>query len=365
MLKIKTTKLQELVSKAFKGASNNKLKPITELICIKVENNLLTLITTDYDNYLYITESVESDDFYAVVKVNQFAKLIARLTSEDTILDVANNSLEIKANGNYRIPVEVDVNTGKLLKYTDPLSNENIETAKKIGYLTAEDIQTILRALKPALATTVAMPEYANYYLGEGALATDSNTASCYGKLMTSTPILVSPQVMDMLDVYTGENAIEIREFDGNDRLLFIGDNLTLFGYKMQGADTFAVDKLNDYINTEYPHKCKISKQELLQALDRLSLFVGEFDDDTVGIAFTQDGLQLSSRQSNSVETLPYIESAQIEELHSYVYLEMMRSQVKAQTGDAIDLYYGEPNSIKFVDDASKVTSVVCLVSVG
>ena len=52
---IKTTTLQEMIAKAIKGASNNKLIPLTSLMAIEVKDKVLTLTTTDATNYLYIT----------------------------------------------------------------------------------------------------------------------------------------------------------------------------------------------------------------------------------------------------------------------------------------------------------------------
>lgn len=361
MLQIKTTKLQEMTSKAFKGVGNNKLKPLTMLIAIKVKDNILTLLTTDYENFLYISEPVTSDDFYAVVQANQFVRLISRLTSEDVILDLVDNCLVIKANGSYKIPLEFDVNTGDIVEYPDPFAALSLD--KKIGEISVPDIKTILRALKASLATTIAIPQYVNYYIGDKVLATDTNTASCYAKNITSEPILVSSAALDMLDVYAGDDPMGIYLVD--DRLIFNSKSCVLVSYVMPGIDSFAVANIDAYLNTAYPSSCKLPKQEILQALDRLSLFVGEFDDDTIAINFKKDGFELSSKQSDSVEVVPYLDSAIVNEMQGFVYLEMFRAQVKAQLGDSVNLHYGEPKSIKFVDSDSNCSNVVCLVTVG
>lgn len=364
MLKFKTTKLQETVSKAFKGVGNNKIKPITELIALKCNAEVegkLVMTTTDGDNFMYVSENpIQGEYFYAVVQANQFSKLISRLTSEDVTLDIVDNCLEIKGNGTYKIPLEIDRGTGEVVEYTDPVASLLITEENKIGEISTQDIATILRALKPALALTVEIPQYVNYYVGETVLATDTDTANCYGKALTTTPVLVSAAVMEMLNVYTETNPLTIYKLDN--KLIFKGDNFLLLGYAMPGVDDFAIDSINAYLSTAYPSKCKISKQELLQALDRLSLFVSDFDDDTIGIDFTSEGLRLSSKQSDSVETLNYLGADNLQELQCFIYLNMFMAQVKAQTGDSIDLYFGQEKSIKIVDDACNITSVVCLV---
>ena len=55
-MKLPTIKLQEMLAKSIKGASFNKLMPMTSMIAIKVKNKELTLTTTDGTNYLYMIE---------------------------------------------------------------------------------------------------------------------------------------------------------------------------------------------------------------------------------------------------------------------------------------------------------------------
>ena len=86
---ISTVKLQEAVSKAIKGVGNNKLIPLTSLMCVEVINSEMTLITTDATNYLYVKENVNSDDFYAVIDANTFAKLISKMTCENVVLNIS------------------------------------------------------------------------------------------------------------------------------------------------------------------------------------------------------------------------------------------------------------------------------------
>ena len=362
MITFKTTKLQEMATKSFKGVGNNKLKPLTEMMALKLENGVFTLISTDSDNFLYISDKVETDkDFYAVVQANQFVKLISRLTSENVSLEVKNNCLMITGNGNYKLPVEIDVSTGKMVEYTDPFKKilTSPELNQRLGQLDTTDIATILRALKPSLAIKADIPQYVHYYLGETGLATDTNTASCYRKEISTTPVLVCPQAMDMLGVYAGDEPIVIEQ-NGN-RLLFSGTNFLLVGYAMPGVDNFAVDAINAYVDTAYPYKCKVSKPDLIQALERLSLFVSEYDEDTVDLKFgADDGIELSSKQSDSIEIVPYIEGDKEAIYPCSIYMSMLLSQVKAQTGDTVDICFGDLKSIKLSDDA--VTTILCLV---
>ena len=98
-LTLKTLKLQEMVSKAIKGASNNKMIPITSLMAIQWQDGVLTLITTDAANTLKIIDKVEGEEFYVVVQTELFSKLVAKTTTETITLTLKESSLEVKGNG--------------------------------------------------------------------------------------------------------------------------------------------------------------------------------------------------------------------------------------------------------------------------
>ena len=62
-LKIKTLVLQETLSKASKGCGNNKMLPITSLICLSLSDGTLTMQTTDSTNYMYAyAYNIEGED---------------------------------------------------------------------------------------------------------------------------------------------------------------------------------------------------------------------------------------------------------------------------------------------------------------
>ena len=88
-LTIKTAKLQDMVSRVVKGAKNDKVLPITQMMAIRLQDNVLTLITTSVTTTMYIREEkVDGNDFYVVVPVDVFSKLISKLTCENITLEV-------------------------------------------------------------------------------------------------------------------------------------------------------------------------------------------------------------------------------------------------------------------------------------
>lgn len=356
-LTIKTSKLQEMLTRAMKGSSNNKLIPLTGLMAIQLKNNELTIITSDATNYLYIKEQkVAGEDFYVVVQTDTIAKLIAKTTSENVTLELMESRLQISGNGKYSIELPLDEN-GSLIKYPDPAKEyEKIASteAKEINLTT---VRAILTTAKAALATTLEVPCYTGYYVGDNVIATDTYKICGMDMKLVDTPKLISPEMMDLLNVMK-EEKIKLYVYDN--KLVFSSTDCVVYGSTLDGVEDYAVDAINGLLTETFDSMCKLSKDALLQLLDRLSLFVGNYDKNGIYLTFTPNGMMVSSKQSNGTEILEYKESKNFTDYTCCIDIEMLHTQVKAQTTDVIELWYGKDNAIKMVD--GNVTQIVALL---
>lgn len=353
---ISAEKLKDMVSRAIKGAGNNKLIPITSLIAIEIKDNTLTLITTDATNYLYVIEDkVVAEDFYAVVDANLFSKLISKMTCDNITLEVKLNSLDITGNGNYKIELPVDEN-GDAIKYPDPVEKLDMSSAvSKVVNRTT--IQVILETIKPALAITLENPCYTGYYMGQNVVATDTYKIASMAVSMFDTPKLVSSELLDLLAVITSEK-IDV-SIIGND-VVYSTPDCIVYGKFMEGLDEFAIDAIMGLVDSEFQSFCSLPKSALLQLLDRLSLFVGPYDKNAIHLTFTQNGLQVSSKAANSIETVNYIASEDFKAFTCAVDIQMLIDEIKSIQNDVIELYYGESNAIKMTD--GNITIIVALL---
>jgi len=353
-LSMKTVVLQEMVSKAVKGASQNKLLPITSLMAIQLKDKQLTIITTDASNYLYIMhDGIEGDDFYVVVQAEQFSKLISKLTSENVTLNFDKGVLDIKANGNYKLELPLDEN-GELIKYPDPVAEAELNG--EVVDVNLATIKTILNTNKAALAITMEEPAYTGYYVGEKVVTSDFVKICGLNVKLFDEPVLISPEMMNLLDVMTEE---KIGAYIEDDVIEFITKDCIVYGHKMEGIDDFAIDAINNLLDEKFESSCEISKTEMLALLDRISLFVGVNDKKAITLTFTEDGIDISSKQSNGVETIKYIKSENFKPYTCSIDITMLISQIKANTADNLCLQYGNEQSIKFVD--GKVIQVLAL----
>ena len=350
-----TNTLQTMVAKAMKGASCNKMIPITGLMAIQLKDHRLSLITTDATNYLYVrADKVDGDDFYVVVQAEMFSKLISRLTCEKITMEVKENCLSVKGNGNYSIELPLN-EEGELIVYPDPLAKlDNLEQVDDINLST---IRLILSTAKAALAETDEVPCYTGYYVGNSVITTDTYKICGIDISVFDEPALISPELMNLLDLLSDEKVSVLRK---DNTIVFSTPGCEVYGKTMDSIEDFQTDAINGLLEQEFGSTCKVSKTARVQLLDRLSLFVSAYDKNGIYLTFTRDGLQIESKQANSVEILPYSESTNFKDFTCCIDIEMLRSQIKAHAGDNVEIHYGEDNAIKMVD--GNVTQVVALL---
>ena len=332
---IGTELMKDVVVRAIKGAGNNKLIPITSMMCIELKNGILTVITTDATNYMYIREQhVAGDDFYVVVDANQFAKLVSKMTCESITMTIDEKlyTMKVKGNGNYTIELPLDED-GEPVKFPDVV----VRTDATPLSINRSTIIAILETIKPALAVTMENPQYTAYYMGDKVVATDSYKIASLAIPMFDTPRLVSSEFLDLVAVMRTEKiAVEMNDTD----IVFETPDCTIAGKFVDGIDDFAIEPITNLIEQEFDSHCAVPKNDLLQMLDRLSLFVGTYDKNAVDLTFTNQGLQVSSKASSGIEILPYVNSENQKDFTCDVDIQMLVQEVKAISNDLIDIYY-------------------------
>lgn len=202
-LKLNTQDLQTMVAKAVKGASLNKMLPLTNLMNIELKDNTLTLTTTDGSNYLQVVkDKVEGDVFSVVVPVDTFSKLVQKTTSGNITLTLTENALQFKGNGKYMIELLQDED-GSNIKYPNPFEDFTAVSEDSIDLVT---VKSILESVKPSVATTNEVPTYTNYYVGDTVIGTDTFKIASKDICVFDEPALISQSVMNLLGEFTDEN---------------------------------------------------------------------------------------------------------------------------------------------------------------
>ena len=357
-LTLKTDTLKEMVSRAVKGCSNNRMFPLTSLIAIELKDHTLTVTTTDMTNYLYVRNSrVEGEDFYVAVPADIFSKLVGNTTSENITLNAQPSYLEVIGNGTYKISLVLDEN-GDNVRF--PNYTENL-IDNEIGTIHLTTIKVILNSLKPALAVTLENPAYTNYFIGDIVVASDTQVVNSMDtKLFAKMdkPLFISSELMNLFNVMTEEN-ISVR-YDGK-VVQFVSDECIIHGELFDYTDDYDIDQIMQVNAIPFESSCKIKRAAFLQLLDRISLFIGDYQDGAIDLKFTKEGLMVESKAQLGAETIPYAESNNFRDFVASIEISVIKRQVKAQSADMLEIYYGQDNAIKLVD--GNITSILGLLT--
>lgn len=357
MIEINTKTLQNMVNKAVKGASNNKLLPLTSYMKISATDGKLTLLTTDGMNYLEVCTENVVDTFSAVVLADMFAKLVNRLSGDTVKLDVTDKYLIVECNGTYKLELLLDEDSNPV-DFNMP--QFELDESNTISQIDRGTVSRIIGSLKQSLAVATVRPHYCCYRVGDEIVATDTVVISILNKKVFDTAHLISAECMNLLDTVVDEGKVaSVYQLDG--ALVFTTDTATLYTREPNGIENFNVSAIKGYANADFPSKCTVSTKALINALDRIALFVGEYDAGAVTLKFDEDGITISSKNISGVESVAY-ETVELTDTYECVCDVMSAlTLLKAQQSDVFTLYFGGEQTVKFVD--GDLVTILALMS--
>lgn len=343
-MRIETKVLQELVNKANKGVGNIKIIPSTSLINIRVKDNVMTLITNNGHDYLYITEVVNSEDFNVVIETNSFVSLINKLTTEFAELSVNNNSLLVKGNGSYEFPIYMN-NEGNIFEYPNPLNEVNVDEWKKVTTIQVDIVKTIIDNLKYSLSEQFSQPCYTNYYFSDEVITTNSLKISCYKQNVFNSTKLVMPSTMELLLLM--KDTIDVYEKDKY--FMFEGNGIKLYSVCADGLEEYKADVIKSLLETPYTYSITLNAKELIPILERISIFTP----DIIEIIFNNDELLIKG--NNKSQEKISIENGN--DFQCKVDIQLLLSLLKT-IKDTFELQYGNEGSLKIINQ--DVIHIVC-----
>lgn len=350
-----TERLKQLVSYAIQGAGFNKFLELSTMMGIRVESGELYLNTTDGTNYLSVSDRCVADNMDITVNAEVFSKLISKINSETVDMEVVDNTLVITGNGKYTLELVPDEN-GDLLSFPDKFPDETTE----IGTISASDLTVINNAVKVSLSQ-VAGSVYSSYFFGDVVASTDRAMMSTFNRNVFGTPYLINKSFVDLMCI----GATDVTLSKSGDVLVAeanISENcsINICTTLPNSAEDFNIEGINKFMALEVNSFCRFKKAQMLELLDRLSLFVSKFDDGAIELHFTDKYIEVSSMASNGIERVDYTESKDTIDLTIKINIDRFRNQLKAYSSDVVDLYYGSDICIKLVD--GDLTQVIALI---
>ena len=349
-MKIKTELLQKMLGKSIKGASNNNLIPITSLMGIEYADDNLILTTTDGNNQFRVraTESQlgiteKQSNFYTIVNADTFSKLVAKTTKEFIELNNNENYLEVVGNGTYKLEIALNEDN-EMVKF--PEANHISEVANSIKIA---DLQESLRVAKASVAKTMEIPCLTGYYVGKNVITSNREMVCKLESTLIEEPILISSEMAELLLLVESAEAIQLERKDNH--LYFYTNEYEIIGNELEGKEMYPVQPIEDLASKEYTHFIQVDKQDLLNVLDRMSLFISDYDKNGVYLDFTEAGFIIRSQKSNAEEIIDIKSALEPDSGFSCLAdIEMLKSQVETVSTDIVEIWYGQEKSIKIVD---------------
>lgn len=364
MFKVPAEAFKIMVAKAARGASCNKIVPVTSLIQINLTSGTLCLSTTDTENTLEVYRSgVDGKDMEAVVGVELFSKLIAKQTCDVITINPKKDYLEVKGNGVYKVPLVMDEEG--VVQFPE-------FTFKKKGKgetVNLTSIQQIVDVNSASVSTNADKSELCAYYvhvkagsdvdLDDAVLSTNEEVV-CYNRFkFLKERAFLTPVMLDLLTLNTAE---KIQCFRNDGWLLFETEDIVLHGPEHDGIDDFPLATLVGLDEEEFPSSCEVSKAALQSVLDRLALFIEAYDKNGAHLNFTKDGLQITSKQSSSDEILKYRKSENFAAVKVLADIPLLKAEVDSTPGETVTISYGSETAIAI--SSGNVKKIIALLEV-
>lgn len=272
--------LKEICSKILTAVDDSELSLVTETLQLKTVNNELRLAVTNKEYFaevkMELTGAVE--DFHATVNAKLFLKLISQITTETISFTLADNSLVIKGNGTYKLPLIFEGDNLLELPRIDimnPTVNMSIDSSILLSILQYNS--------KEISKGSVVKPVQKLYYVdNKGALT--FTTGACVNNFTLEKPvsILLNNRLVKLFKLFNNGSVDFTLGFDA------LSDDVIQTKVKFENKDisitailscddtllkSVPVNAIRGRAEFLYPYQVNLNKDALLQTINRLLLF--------------------------------------------------------------------------------------------
>lgn len=272
--------LKEICSKILTAVDDSELSLVTETLQLKTVGNELRLAVTNKEYYAEVKMELTGDveDFHATVNAKLFLKLISQITTETISFTLADNSLVIKGNGTYKLPLIFEGDALLELpkiEIGNPTVNMNIDSSVLLSILQYNS--------KEISKGSVVKPVQKLYYVDDKGAITFT-TGACVNNFTLEKPvsILLNNRLVKLFKLFNNGNVNFTLGFDA------LSDDIIQTKVKFENKDisitailscddtllkSVPVSAIRGRAEYLYPYQVSLNKDALLQTINRLLLF--------------------------------------------------------------------------------------------
>lgn len=277
---IDTDLLKETSNKILAAVDSDGLSEITEALELDAHNYTLFMNVTNKEYHVQVRIPIASDELLnATVNANLFLKLISQITTPDIELKIVGNSLELKGNGVYNIPI-IYSNEDEILELP-VIGINNITCTMNIS---SDVLQSISKYNSKELKKSgIKLPVQKMYYMDDQGAIT-FGTGACVNEFKLEKPVklLLTNKIVKLFKLFGKEDVLFTLGQDLDEenniqtKVKFESSNVTLSSY-LNCEDSLLrsipVTSIRKVANEQYNYNIQLNKNALLQALNRLELF--------------------------------------------------------------------------------------------
>ena len=331
---ISTKSLQAMAGKLNK-CSTNKLLEITKYWHLLVTGEGFEMTAMDGSNYITAKDRSVKGNLDAIVRADQFGKLIDKTSVDKVTLELKENYLRVVGNGDYKVEI--------VLGETYPF----YEVPNDISVFSADtgNLKKINTYNKSAVSTTLADGYLTGYYVDGAEAVTSDSIKICINPVeLFDEPVLVTAEMMTLATALSGEK-FTIKSWDN--KIILEDDTTVIYGAQLDGIDEFP--NVDAFAEQEFPSNVKLSKLGITAILDRLTLFLDSFDKSEILLQFTEKTLKISTGKG-SFEEIAYAEANDVEPFVCNVNVVYFKDIVSAVQNEYFYLHFGEETMIEVID---------------
>lgn len=314
---IKTESFKEVCTLILSGVDSSEISLLTETLELVAEGRVLYLNTTNKEYFLSVKFDLDhEEEFHATVNATLFLKLIAAVTTETIELEMHDNYITVKANGNYKIPLIFE---NDRLMELPVISIDNVTVDM---YVSGTVLQSILNYNSKELAIgSLAKPVQKMFYVDQEGCITFT-TGACVNSFTLEKPIriLLNSRLVKLFKLFKDDMVKfnlgydPISETIIQTKVSFATSKIKLTA--VTGCDDSLLNQvpvaaIRNRANKAYPHSIVLSKDALVEAVNRLLLFsAGYGSKENVKpyslFSFEADEVTIYDSNKENVEVLKY-----------------------------------------------------------
>lgn len=309
---VKTDILKEAVKKADTVAGKDSMQPFTEVIMFRVlDNGIMQVRSTDRDNILTVNTKIIEATPNAVMtlRVDQIKPLLDKLTNTNVITFVIEDVLVTSYTeyGTYKLQQALDLTTNNVIQL--PEIDNSIPFENTIA-IDKDKFLPYLGAVIPLVEKLPTDNSYAGVHIGDCISTANGNDTSLVIENLQpifGRPLFIKSSTVKELISMGASDKINVGfgELNGRTTYCFYVDDYRLFSIEKDGMDEYPLDDIRELMSLTKGSMFSIKKEQILGALDRLSIFfVTGLTRQVVDIEVANGKVTISN-ELKAVETYP------------------------------------------------------------